>query len=131
MSRIALDSLGQLQRAVMEAIWELGEASVHQVREHLNGRKQLAYTTILTTLQKLEKAGWLDHRSEGKSYVYFATTSRDEAGAGSVRGFLKRVFADDAVAMFQHLISEGDLTEDDLTELRKMIEKKRREMRKC
>jgi len=131
MNKIALDSLGQLQRAVMEAVWKLGEASVHQVREHLNGRKRLAYTTILTTLQKLEKAGWLDHRSEGKSYVYFATTSRDEAGAGSVRGFLKRVFADDAVAMFQHLISEGDLTEDDLTELRKIIEKKRREMRKC
>ncbi len=131
MNRISLDSLGQLQRAVIETIWELGEASVHQVREHLNSQKRLAYTTILTTLQKLEKAGWLDHRSEGKSYVYFATTSRDEAGAGSVRGFLNRVFENDAVAMFQHLISEGDLTEDDLTELRKMIETKRREMRKC
>jgi len=129
MNRISLDSLGQLQRAAMEAIWELGEASVHQVREHLNGRK-LAYTTVLTTLQKLEKAGWLKHRNEGKSYVYFATTSRDEAGAGSVRGFLKRVFENDAVAMFQHLISEGDLNEDDLSELRKMIEKRRREMRK-
>jgi len=129
MSRISLDSLGQLQRAAMEAIWELGEGSVHQVREHLNGRK-LAYTTVLTTLQKLEKAGWLKHRSEGKSYIYFATTSRDEAGAGSVRGFLKRVFENDAVAMFQHLISEGDLNEDDLSELRKMIEKRRREMRK-
>lgn len=129
MSRISLDSLGQLQRATMEAIWELGEASVHQVRDHLNGKKRLAYTTILTTLQKLEKAGWLKHRSEGKSYVYFATTSRDEAGAGSVRGFLKRVFENDAVAMFQHLISQGDLSEDDLSELRKMIERKRREMR--
>lgn len=130
MNRISLDSLGELQRATMEAIWELGEASVHQVREHLNGKKQLAYTTILTTLQKLEKAGWLRHRSEGKSYVYFPATSRDEAGAGSVRGFLKRVFQDDAVAMFQHLICEGDLTEDDLGQLREMIENRRREMRK-
>jgi len=92
--------------------------------------KTLAYTTILTTLQKLEKTGWLSHRPEGKSYVYFPTRSRDEAGAGSVKGFLKRVFDGDAVAMFQHLIRESDLTEDDLGDLRKMINEKKREMRK-
>lgn len=130
MSRIAIDNLGQLQRAVMEVVWERGEASVHEVRDQLGRQKQLAYTTILTTMQKLEKTGWLGHRSEGKSYVYFPTRSREQAGAGSVKRFLKRVFDGDAVAMFQHLIREGDLSEDDLSEVRKMIEDKRKEMRK-
>jgi len=130
MSRHSLDGLGELQRAVMEIIWERGEASVHQVRDRLARKKTLAYTTILTTLQKLEKTGWLDHRPDGKSYVYFPTRSRDEAGAGSVKGFLKRVFDGDAVAMFQHLIRESDLSEDDLGDLRKMISEKKREMRK-
>ncbi len=130
MSKHSLDGLGQLQRAVMEVVWERGEASVHQVRDRLAREKSLAYTTILTTLQKLEKTGWLDHRPDGKSYVYFPTRSRDEAGAGSVKGFLKRVFDGDAVAMFQHLIREGDLSEDDLREVRKMIEGRRKEMRK-
>jgi BlaI family transcriptional regulator, penicillinase repressor len=114
----------------MEVIWERGEASVHDVRDHLGRKKVLAYTTILTTLQKLEKAGWLNHRASGKSYVYFPARSRDEAGAGSVRRFLKQVFAGDAVAMFQHLIREGDLSEDDLRDIRGMIEQKRREMQK-
>jgi len=130
MSRISIDDLGELQRAVMETLWECGEASVHQVRDHLKTKKKLAYTTILTTLQKLEKAGWLDHRAEGKSYVYFPTRSREQAGAGSVKRFLKRVFDGDAVAMFQHLIREGELSEDELREVRKMIEDKRKEMRK-
>ena len=130
MNRISIDTLGELQRAVMEVLWQRGEASVHEVREHIGRKKDLAYTTILTTLQKLEKAGWLDHRAEGKSYVYFPTRSRDEAGAGSVRRFLKQVFEDDAGAMFQHLIRESDLSEDDLQELRGMIEEKRREIRK-
>ncbi|MBN1360178.1 MAG: BlaI/MecI/CopY family transcriptional regulator [Sedimentisphaerales bacterium] len=130
MSRTSLDSLGELQRAVMEVVWKRGEASVHDVRERLSRQKELAYTTILTTLQKLEKAGWLSHRSEGKSYIYVPTRSREQAGAGSVRRFLKQVFEGDAVAMFQHLIRESDLSEEDLGEVRKMIEEKRKEMRK-
>ena len=130
MSKHSIDSLGELQRTVMELVWELGEASVHDIRRQLGRRKKLAYTTVLTVMQKLEKTGWLDHRGEGNRYVYFPTRSRDEAGAGSVKGFVKRVFDGDAVAMFGHLIRTSDLTEEDLVELRKMISEKKKEMRK-
>ena len=129
MKRKALDDLGELQRTVLETVWERGEASVHQVRERLTRKKRLAYTTVLSAMQKLEKAGWLEHRSEGKSYVYVPTATREEAGAGSVRGFLKRVFEGDAVAMFQHLIRESDLGDAELSELRAMIDEKRKERR--
>ena len=127
MKRKPLDDLGELQRTVLETVWNLGEASVHQVRERLNGRRKLAYTTVLTVMQKLEKAGWLEHRSEGKSYVYTPALSREEAGAGSVRGFLKRAFEGDAMTLFQHLIRESDLSDEELNELRAMIEEKRKE----
>jgi BlaI family penicillinase repressor len=129
MDRQSLDSLGDLQRAVMEVVWRLGRASVHDVLRHLGRRKKLAYTTVLTVMQKLEKAGWLEHRSEGKSYIYTPACSREEAGAGSVRGFLKRVFEGDAVAMFQHLIRESDLSDAELSDLRAMIDEKRKERR--
>lgn len=127
MKRKPLDDLGELQRSVLETVWDLGEASVHQVRERLNQTKQLAYTTVLSAMQKLEKAGWLNHRAEGKSYVYFATLTRAQAGVGSVRRLVKRVFEGDALAMFQHLIQEGNLSTDELAELRRMIEEKERE----
>jgi len=129
MDRQSLDRLGELQRAVMEVVWKLGQASVHDVLKQLGRRKKPAYTTVLTVLQKLEKAGWLEHRAEGKSYVYTPARSRDEAGAGSVRGFLARVFEGDAVAMFQHLIRESDLSNEELSELRAMIDEKRKERR--
>ncbi len=127
MGKASLDNLGELQRAVLEIVWERGEASVHDVLRQLDRRKKLAYTTALTVLQKLEKAGWLEHRSEGKSYVYTPAVSREQAGAGSVRGFLSRVFEGDAVAMFQHLIRESDLSDEELRELRRMIDEKRKE----
>jgi len=130
MKQRSIDELGCLQRAVMEIVWELGQASVHQVREKLAPKKKLAYTTVLTALQKLEKGGWLSHRCEGKSYIYTAAQTRQEAGARSVKAFLKRVFDGDAVLMFQHLIRESDLTEQELHQLKRMIEQKRKEMQK-
>jgi len=85
MSGKLLDDLGQLQRAVIEVVWELGEASVHQVRKRLACKKKLAYTTVLTAMQKLEKAGWLRHRTQGKSlYLYTDANprrSRSQLGA--------------------------------------------------
>ncbi|UCE49553.1 MAG: BlaI/MecI/CopY family transcriptional regulator [Phycisphaerales bacterium] len=125
-----LDDLGELQRAVIEVVWELGEASVHQVREKLGRKKKPAYTTVLTAMQKLEKAGWLRHRSEGKVYVYLPTRTREEAGATSVRKFLDRIFDGNALLMFQHLMRQDDLSDAELRELRKMIDDKRKERKK-
>ena len=130
MGQESLDDLGKLQRAVLEIVWKLGEANVHQVRQKLSQRKKLAYTTVLTALQKLEKAGWLRHRAEGKSYIYTPIRSRDEAGAKSVRKFLKRVFDGDSVLMFQHLIRQSNLSNLELRKLRKMIDEKRKESQK-
>lgn len=127
MGKKSLDDLGELQRAVIEIIWDLEQASVHQVRERLARTKKLAYTTVLTTMQKLEKAGWLCHRAVGKSYVYRPTRTREEAGARSVRRFVNRIFDGDAVLMFQHLMRESKLTDAELAELRKLINQKRKE----
>ena len=128
MERKSWDDLGELQRAVLETVWELGEADVHAVRERLNRRKKkLAYTTVLSAMQKLEKAGWLAHRAAGRSYMYTATRTREEAGARSVRRFLQRVFAGDAVALFQHLIRESHLSAEELAELKRAIEEKERQ----
>lgn len=123
----ALHHLGDLQRAVLEIVWDLREASVHEVRGRLRRKKKLAYTTVLSAMQKLERAGWLRHRTEGRSYVYLAVRSREQASSGSVRRFLKRAFEGDAVAVFQHLIRESNLNPADLGELRRMIEQKEEE----
>ncbi|MHC4266626.1 MAG: BlaI/MecI/CopY family transcriptional regulator [Planctomycetota bacterium] len=130
MSRKLLDTLGHLQRAAMEIVWELGEASVHEVRNRMKREKKLAYTTVLTAMQKLEKAGWLQHKNKGKVYIYFPTRSREEAGARSVRKFIERMFEGDAVLMFQHLMEEDKLKEEELVELRRMIDRKRKERKK-
>jgi BlaI family penicillinase repressor len=127
MSRRSLDDLGDLQKTVMEIVWTLGEASVNQVKTKL-ARRKLAYTTVLSVMQKLDKAGWLTHREEGRAYVYRPVVTRAEAGRSSLRQFIDRVCGGDPIAMFQHLLDDQELSAADLAELRKMIDKRRKEL---
>ena len=130
MSRKSLDHFGQLQRAVIEVVWELGEATVRQVWERLCRRKDLAYTTVLTAMQRLEKNGWLRHRVDGKKHVYLPTKTREQAGAGSVRRFVQRMFDGNALLLFRQLVEEGELSDKELQELQKLINQKRKEREK-
>jgi BlaI family transcriptional regulator, penicillinase repressor len=130
MARTSIDRLGTLQRVVMDVVWELREATVQEVRERIKRRPQPAYTTILSVMQKLEKAGWLKHRSEGRSYVYQPARSRDEAGASSLRTFIERVFSGDRLLLFQHLLKDEELSDEDLAALKSMIDRRRKDKEK-
>jgi BlaI family penicillinase repressor len=130
MSKKSLDNFGQLQRAVIEIVWELGEASVRQVWKRLCRRKELAYTTVLTAMQRLERDGWLKRRVEGKKHIYLPTRTRAQAGAGSVRKFVQRMFDGNALLLFRQLVEEGKLSDKELRELQKLINQKRKEREK-
>lgn len=125
----SFDELGELQTAVMNLVWELGEATVSQVRDRLASQRELAYTTVLSVMQKLEKAGWLKHRADGRSYVYMPRRSRADAGRCALRQFTRRMFDGDPLVLFEHLLEDEQLTADELAELRKMIERRRKELR--
>ena len=127
MTNNPIDQLGDLQRIVLEAIWDLDGGTVQHVIDHLKPNRKPAYTTILTTLQNLTKAGWVKPEKSGRAYVYKATKSRSQAGGRSIVAFIKRAFDGNTKAMFQTLFDEQELTQDELVELKKLIDKKRRE----
>lgn len=128
-NRASIDRLGELQRLVLEVVWEMGEATVHQVRDRLHPKRPLAYTTILTSMQKLERNGWLTHRREGRIYIYRPTETRTQAAVRSVRQMVKGLFKGDSRVLLQQLIQEEPLSKKDLDELRKMLDRRRKEIR--
>jgi len=86
----ALPSLGHLEAGVMEVLWTHGESSVRDVVDRLE--RPLAYTTIMTTLDRLFKKGLLARRREARAFIYSAQLSREEWERGRagelVAGFL-------------------------------------------
>jgi predicted transcriptional regulator len=128
MSARTLDQLGELQRAVLEAVWQLGEATVQQVRDQLTQR-DLAYTTVLTVMQKLSKQGWLTYRRQDRAHVYRAVRTRDEEGVSRVRRVIDQLFDGDRLRLFQHLIEDEALTPQEVASLKELIAAKRKEKR--
>ena len=121
MGKRPLDTLGELQRRIMEAVWDAEAATVREVHARVGAKRGLAYTTVLSAMQKLERLGWLKHRAEGRTYIYAARRSRDAAGSSSVREFIERVFGGDRMRMLQHLVRDGELSRGEAEELQRLI----------
>ena len=66
-----------LELECLKALWTLGEGNVKDVREILTRNRKLAYTTVMTVLDRLEKRGRVERRKQGRFFVYVPAVSRD------------------------------------------------------
>jgi predicted transcriptional regulator len=119
--------LGSLQSEVMELVWKHGEITVAQLAEAIGRRRSIMYTTVLSAVQKLEKKGWLKHRTEGRAYIYSATRDRQQVGGSKLKELLRTAFAGDPRLLLASLLADTRLSDDELKELRKLIEQRRKE----
>src|SRR3954468_24540255 len=85
-------SLGFLERELMEHVWKLDAVSVSDVHEQLKGR--LAYTTVMTTLDRLYKKGILQRRKQGRAFIYSASVSREQFKQSLVKKAMNYLLAE-------------------------------------
>jgi len=88
--------MGHLETTVMEILWTRGESSVHDVMERLE--RPLAYTTVMTTLDRLYKKGFLDRRKSDRAFFYVPRLSRAEWERKRAGDFLAAFLAGPAPA---------------------------------
>lgn len=123
----ANDELGRRERQIMEAIHQLGEASVSDVLEALPDPP--SYSAVRTMIRHLESKQLLKHRQDGKRYLYKATQSRTSASRSALRKLLDVFFAgsaSDAVAAILD-VSSDKIEPEDFDRMVDMIERARAE----
>jgi BlaI family penicillinase repressor len=120
--------LGDLQLAIMRILWNRDEASVADVHEALEPERGLALTTIATMLAKMEKKGVVDHRADGRRFIYRPTVSEGQVRRSMVSDLTSQLFRGDALALVNHLLSE-DIDARELDQLRELIAAKEKEDR--
>lgn len=125
-----LARLGPLERRVLEAIWERRSATVRELIE--GGHQDLAYTTVMTTLDRLFKKNLLTREAEGRAFRYAPRLTREElyrqAAGEAFRHFLNA--SSQAMLPLSHLVEI--VTERDaqlLDDLSSLVEAKRRELK--
>jgi len=106
---------------IMKVVWGREESSVRDVYETLLKRRRIAYTTVMTMMNVLERKGHLKKRPHGRSYLYHPSRPRRQVVGSMVREFLERVFGGAAEPLLLHLVEDRHLTPRDLDELARRI----------
>ncbi len=119
--------LGELESAVMEILWSEAGQTVNEVEERLQGKRDIAHTTVLTTLDRMHRKGYLTREKQAKAFVYSPRYTREEferTMAQEVLGALIGHSAETAVSTFVDLISSDP---GGLEQLEQKIREKRRQ----
>ena len=116
--------LSPSETEVLRIVWELETATVQKVCDKLPKKRDIAYATVQTLLRRLEKKGYVKHRTQGKAHVFYPVAKQEDVIGSAVGSFVDKLFGGDAVPLVQYLAKHGKLTSDDLAKLKKMVSKK-------
>jgi BlaI family transcriptional regulator, penicillinase repressor len=114
--------LSDLQLELVRVLWRSGELSVAEVTEALADR-DLAHTTVATLLTRLEKRGVVEARRDGRMLVYKACVSEAQVRRSMVSSLIAQVFRGDPKALLAHLVSEREVAQGDLEQVRALLQR--------
>ncbi len=97
-----------LELECLKALWGIGEGTVRDVRHVMVGNRNLAYTTVMTVLDRLEKRGGVSRRKQGRSFVYVPKLSREELRRFAVKEVVDRFFDGSEEALSRFLRSSQE-----------------------
>jgi BlaI family penicillinase repressor len=111
----------------MKVIWKKREVGVKEVYEALQKRKGWARNTVHTMMDRMAKKGILSQRRIGNLHVYKPLLSYGQAMKAAASDFVSRSFEGALGSTFSYLIQDTDISEEELRELRDLIDKKIKE----
>jgi predicted transcriptional regulator len=115
------NALTKLELQIMQVIWKRGASNVSAVQEGLE--QDLAYTTVQTMLNILERKGKLKRELSGRAFVYSATVTEAKASVHAVRDLVDRVFGGSSEDLVMSLIKSKQIDAKKIAELSKRLEK--------
>jgi predicted transcriptional regulator len=107
--------LTKLELRIMQVIWRVGRCTVSDVQGELE--PALAYTTVQTMLNILERKGKLKRELQGRAYIYSATITEAKALGQGVRDLIDRMFGGSSEELVMSLLRNGEIDARKLAEL--------------
>jgi BlaI family penicillinase repressor len=121
MKREKAVKLTKFELEVMQALWELGTASVREIQEQLPERKRPAYTTVQTIVRRLEEKGAVRQvKKIGNAFIFEPVVTRKAAHHRLINELLE-LFGGSARPLMAHLAEAGKLTLEDVREMESLL----------
>lgn len=115
-----MERLTEQEEEAMLVIWELKQAFIKDVLERLS--ENMPYTTLASTIKKLEDKGYLKHERLGNAKRYTPIVSRKEYKRQFMKSFIGDYFKNSYKEMVNFFVEEEDLSKDELKEIIGLIE---------
>jgi BlaI family penicillinase repressor len=120
--------LSDLERQLMEILWKRGPATAEQIREALAPSHALKDSTVRTVLSRLEEKGYINHKIDGKAFVYAGIEQPRNVAVRAVRQILDRFCDGSLEQLLTGLVENEVVDRDELQQLaRKVARAKKRE----
>ena len=114
-------TLTEAELRIMRILWARGESLVSDLVAAMPDDVPLAYNSVLTTVRVLEQKGYVDHRQEGRAFLYTPCLAEEDAGRSEVRHVLGRFFGNSRESLMLSLLGEGEITHEELQRLKHAI----------
>ena len=105
----------------MKILWRRGESAVTDLLSAIPEGEALAYNSVLTTIRILEQKGYVDHRQEGRAFVYRAVVAEQEASRSEVKHMLSRFFGNSREQLLLTLLGDEGISREELERLKAAI----------
>jgi len=124
---VRVRGFGELEAVVMDRIWNRdGTTTVREIFDELAAEREIAYTTVMSTMDNLHTKGWLARERDGKAYRYWPTLTREQHSAQLMRDVLDTGGRSDLV--LTHFLEQ--ISPEESARLREALQKLARRARR-
>jgi predicted transcriptional regulator len=115
------NTLTEAELRLMKILWRRGESAVNDLVAAIPDGETLAYNSVLTTIRILEQKGYVEHRQEGRAFVYRPCVAEQEASRSEVRHLMSRFFGNSRERLLLSLLGDEEISSDELQRLKDAI----------
>ena len=115
------NTLTEAELRLMRILWRRGESAVNDLVASMPQGESLAYNSVLTTIRILEQKGYVDHRQDGRAFIYRPLIAEQEASRTEVKHVLSRFFGNSRERLLLSLLGDADISREELDRLKAAI----------
>ena len=115
------NTLTEAELRLMKILWRRGESAVTDLVAAMPDGETLAYNSVLTTIRILEQKGYVEHRQEGRAFVYWPCVAEEEASRSEVRHLMSRFFGNSREQLVLSLLGDDQISAKELERLKDAI----------
>jgi predicted transcriptional regulator len=114
-------TLTEAELRLMKILWQRGESAVGDLVSAMPEGSSLAYNSVLTTIRILEQKGYVQHRQEGRAFIYSPCVAEYEASRTEIRHMMQRFFGNSRERLLLSLLGDDEVSPEELKRLKEAI----------